>query len=461
VVGVPRQGSGRALALCAVLATLVACSKPTASSVTSYLATAGGPAFEAIWSASALPDGGVVVTGAFVGTAAFGSTTLTSAGGSDVFVARLGPNGDWLWATRAGGAGSDEGFGVSVLPDGGAMVTGIVAGAAAFGATTLSGLGSDDIFVARIDADGAWLWATEAGGSDADDAAAVSVTDDGGAFITGWIVGTAAFGTTSLTSGGAEDAFVARIDATGAWVWATRAGGIAVAGGRAVSATPDGGAVVAGIFAGTSTFGPATLVSAGAFDAFVAKVSPAGAWSWASRAGGPGGDAARGIVALPDGGAVVVGGFQGTVAFAGHVAVATGDNDAFVAHVDGNGAWGWVSSAGGTASTHVSAVDLRPDGGLVVAGSFAGTTTIGATTMTSAGGHDALLATLDAGGRWLWAASGGGGSMDAAHAVAALPSGAGVMAGSVGELATFGLTQHAGYGNLDVFVAKVGADGSW
>jgi len=41
------------------------------------------------------------------GTATFGSTTLTNAGGSDVFAASLDLDGNWLWANRAGGPGAD------------------------------------------------------------------------------------------------------------------------------------------------------------------------------------------------------------------------------------------------------------------------------------------------------------------------------------------------------------------
>lgn len=55
-----------------------------------------------------------------------------------------------------GGTLSDSGTGVSTLPDGGAIVAGYFDGTATFGTTTLTSAGNYDVFVARIDASGAW-----------------------------------------------------------------------------------------------------------------------------------------------------------------------------------------------------------------------------------------------------------------------------------------------------------------
>jgi hypothetical protein len=44
---------------------------------------------------SALPDEGAIVAGFFAGTTSFGTTELTSLGGFDVFVARIGADGSW------------------------------------------------------------------------------------------------------------------------------------------------------------------------------------------------------------------------------------------------------------------------------------------------------------------------------------------------------------------------------
>ena len=87
---------------------------------------------------SVLADGSSIVTGEFGGTVTFGSTTLTSAGGYDVFVAKLDPSGNYEWATPAGGTGYEFGNSISVLADGSSIVTGRFEGTATFGSTTLT-----------------------------------------------------------------------------------------------------------------------------------------------------------------------------------------------------------------------------------------------------------------------------------------------------------------------------------
>jgi hypothetical protein len=79
-------------------------------------------------------------------------TTLTSTGSLDVFVAQYNPDGTLAWATQAGGADSDEGFAVATLPEGNAFVTGYFMGEATFDGTTLTSAGGLDIFVAQFEA---------------------------------------------------------------------------------------------------------------------------------------------------------------------------------------------------------------------------------------------------------------------------------------------------------------------
>ena len=105
--------------------------------------------------------GNSYVTGDFRDSATFGpgetnATTLTSAGGDDIFVAKYEASGDLVWAKRAGGTSTDEGHGIAVDGAGNSYVTGDFRDSATFGpgetnATTLTSAsaGSADIFVAK------------------------------------------------------------------------------------------------------------------------------------------------------------------------------------------------------------------------------------------------------------------------------------------------------------------------
>ncbi len=176
---------------------------------------------------SALLDGSSIITGHFSGTAIFGSTILTSTAGSDdSFTAKLNADGSYAWATQGGGLGSDYARGVSALADGSSIITGIFNATAAFGSTTLTSAGSYDSFTAKVNADGTYAWATRGGGPYYDYASGVSALPDGSSIITGYFDGIATFGTTTLTSSyGSADMFTAKLNADGSFAWATQGGG--------------------------------------------------------------------------------------------------------------------------------------------------------------------------------------------------------------------------------------------
>jgi hypothetical protein len=63
------------------------------------------------------PRGGIDVVGHFRGAGGLGGCHLTSAGGSDVFAARLSPAGDCVTATRRGGIANDYGYAIDASSD--------------------------------------------------------------------------------------------------------------------------------------------------------------------------------------------------------------------------------------------------------------------------------------------------------------------------------------------------------
>gem|GEM_PF-7096065 len=73
-------------------------------------------------------------------------------------------------------------------------------------------MGSSDIYIARLDSNGNWLWAIKAGSSSADFGYGITSDTDGYAYATGTFKETVSFGSSSLTSGGQSDVFIAKID---------------------------------------------------------------------------------------------------------------------------------------------------------------------------------------------------------------------------------------------------------
>ena len=417
----------------------------------------GGTSYDTGYGISTLSDGSSIATGRFTDSADFGNGNLTSAGGYDVFVAKRDAAGSIVWVTTAGGTSSDEGMAISTLSDGSAIVTGKFWGASAtFGNTTLTSAGNYDVFVAKLDAGGNWLWATRGGGTSGDEGMAISALSDGSAIVSGYFQGTATFGSTTLTSAGAQDVFVAKIDASGNWLWALQSGGISYDFGHAIGTLSDGSSIQTGRFTDSADFGGGPLTSAGGSDVFVAKRDADGSFLWVRIAGGTSNDGSYAISTLSDGSAIVAGYFIDTATFGSTTLTSAGSVDLFVAKIDALGNWLWATSAGGSSSQDsAKGVSTLSDGSAIVTGGFGDAATFGSsTTLTSIGSYDAFVAKIDALGNWLWATSAGGTSGERGEAVSTLSDGSPIVTGFFYETARFGATTLVSTGQSDVFVAK-------
>ena len=232
------------------------------------------------------------VTGYFDGSATFGAgeanqTTLTSASGNDVFVAKYNSSGALQWAKRAGGTGFDEAYGIAVDGSGNSYVTGYFEGSATFGQgqanqTVLTAAGGADIFVAKYNSSGALQWAKRAGGTVDEVGYGIGVDSSGNSYVTGYFEGSATFGQgqanqTLLTAAGGSDIFVAKYNSSGALQWAKRAGGTVDEAGYGIAVDSSGNSYVTGYFEGSATFGAGEanqtiLTAAGSNNVFVANV---------------------------------------------------------------------------------------------------------------------------------------------------------------------------------------------
>ena len=92
----------------------------------------------------------ILVTGLFQGTVDFGGGPLTSAGVSDIFVAKYDAAGAHLWSQRFGDTGFDQGNAIAVDGADDVLVTGYFGGTVDFGGGPLTSAGRGDIFRSDI-----------------------------------------------------------------------------------------------------------------------------------------------------------------------------------------------------------------------------------------------------------------------------------------------------------------------
>ncbi len=421
----------------------------------------GGTGTDFATGVSALPDGSSIITGYFNGTATFGTTPpLISTGSLDIFTAKVNADGSYAWAVRAGGTDTARAFGVSALADGSSIITGFFSGTATFGATNLTSTGLDDTFTAKVNADGSYAWATKGGGPGADQALGVSALADGSSIISGVFAGSATFGATSLTSAGLADTFTAKVNADGSYAWATQGGGTGNAIVFGVSALADGSSIITGFFIGLVAFGATSFTSdAGSLDTFTAKVNADGSYAWAIQGGGSGFAISSGVSALADGSSIITGFFIGLVAFGATSFTSAGLADTFTAKVNADGSYAWVTQGGGPGDDAASGVSALADGSSIISGTFSGSATFGTTDLISAGSNDTFTAKVNANGSYAWAIKAGGAGYDAASDVSALADGSSIISGSFNGSATFfGVPSLISTGESDTFTARILAD---
>lgn len=211
-------------------------------------------------------------------------------GTSDLFVTKLNSSGtSHLYSSVIGGGGDDTGLGITMDGAGVVYVTGITNStdlpvtAGVF--QNVSGGGSD-AFVMKMNTDGtAPAYSTYFGGAGDDLGYAVAVDSSGNAFVTG-TTDSINFQTTTGASqtarGGGKDAFVSKLNASGALVYSTYLGGSLDEESFGIALDGSGHAYVTGRTRSPNfpvTTGSFQTTSGGGGDAFVAKVretNPAG-----------------------------------------------------------------------------------------------------------------------------------------------------------------------------------------
>jgi hypothetical protein len=214
----------------------------------------------------------VLLTGYFDSTIDFGGGNLVSAGMDDVFVAKLDGSGGHVWSRRFGDPGDQIARDLVSDTAGNVILAGYFDGAVDFGGGSLSSEGATDAFVAKLDANGAHLWNRRFGDAGKVDPMAVAVDGTGNVLLAGYFTGSVDFGGGPLACSGSPDAFLAKLDASGGHLWSKGIGGGGSQSADSVTVDAQGRVLLAGSFQGSMPFGGSTLTSAGAWDAFVAKL---------------------------------------------------------------------------------------------------------------------------------------------------------------------------------------------
>lgn len=310
----------------------------------SFVVSFGGPEAETGEDVVIAADGSLVIVG---GTRSMG------AGGSDLYLVKLGPSGERVWERTFGGA----------LDDGGADLVALADGYAACGVAPSFGPERNRMYLVRTDLGGNEIWSQSYTGpaADANHCFGLVATAEGGFALAGNSTDTDSWLDFRLTI----------VDAAGAEIVTQYYGNSRDDTAWDISRTADGGYLLAGH----------TGVWSSTPQAYVVRTDMAGAKLWDYKTGGEtgqAGDAFYRVMELGDGSIVAVG------------TLWVGDGqDVVLAKLDAQGMELWKRTYGGPSEERGYGLAITSDGGFVV---------VGTTKSFGAGGYDAYLIRLDAGG---------------------------------------------------------------
>ncbi|MDC0748899.1 SBBP repeat-containing protein [Polyangium mundeleinium] len=382
--------------------------------------------------------GNVLVAGNFTGTIDFGGGTLTSAAGIDVFVAKFTAQGNHVWSKAYGGTGDQTATGLAVDTQGNAFVTGNFANTITIGATTLTSAGADDFFVAKLDAAGNELFAKGFGATFTQQSSGVAVDSAGNVLVTGAFSGTFSWGMTMLTGAGNLDVYVAKMDNAGNPLWAKGFGSAQNQQGLDVATDAAGNVIIVGAMENVADFGGGQFVSVGGEDVFVAKFGPTGNHLFSQRFGDASDQRALAVAADPSGNMLVTGQYAGTIDLGGGVYTSVGADDGFVVKFDPNGAHAWSKSFGAVSPQRGKDITTDAFGNVLLTGEFYGVIGFGGATIPATAMADAFVAKLSPTGTQVWLRGFGSTQNDRGESVAVDAAGAPWFTGSFVGNVNFG-----------------------
>jgi hypothetical protein len=170
-------------------------------------------------------QGNVLLTGTFTGQVDYGSGLFTSAGMRDAFVLKLdGSTGAHEFALQIGGTGDDYGFGIDADANDNIVISGRYQDTIQLGIPFMSE-GLSDLYLAKLTPNGDLIWAKSFGGPGNDGVHDLRVQPQtGNIVLIGYMAESMSFGGPPLVSAGERDIFLATLDPNGAHVWSARYG---------------------------------------------------------------------------------------------------------------------------------------------------------------------------------------------------------------------------------------------
>jgi hypothetical protein len=284
------------------------------------------------------------------------------------------------WSVVAGNSGPDETKGVDTDEDGNVIIVGSFSNRMVIESTTITSAGDDDIFIAKFSPSGGLIFLKRAGGTGVDAAEAVDVDVDGNIYVTGKFSGTATFDGDSKSAGSGTNLFVAKYSPAGALTGLFTASSALTGAGSSGydivtfinDVTGAKNTYVVGDFArNVGLTALDTMRSGGSSDGFLLKLKSDFTYDWFRTLNGTGTDRFSGVTTDNIGRIFVTGGFVASATFGGRTLSGTPAlPDVIFAIVTEDGTVTVVKSFGGIGDEFAHAIETDNTNNVYIVGNY-------------------------------------------------------------------------------------------
>lgn len=292
----------------------------------------------------------------------------------------------------------------------------------------------------------------------------VAVDSIGNIFVVGYFVGTLDFGLGApLVSAGDYDAFLAKLDGDGSPQWSIRFGGTGDDRIESLSLTTMGDPVVGGFYGGPFSIGMTNITHAGNQDAFVMRFSGAkGSLTWNQHFGDTQNQKCASVAVAPNTDDVFCfGDFSGTIDFGPQMFTSSGAEDLFAARFTSAGAFFSALRSGNALGQTARTIVVNGTSTVYAAAQFDGQIDWGPAPLTSAGGGDVFLGKFQNNGAVPWSLRLGDSNTQQPNGMALVPGGAGItLVGNFEGVAEWGGKAVSSKGKFDAFITRVDSAGA-
>lgn len=276
-----------------------------------------------------------------------GSDIVTTKGWQDPFIVKLDSNGMYKWGKTYGGTGHDYTTALAIDKNQNLYSCGYFENTVDFDPgsgthnLTTSGSLNDRAFIQKLRANGDFDWVVAPSGGSTE-AYTIAISDDGSLYSGGVFYGTTDLnpgtGSYQVTSKGAMDLYVHKLDTSGSFQWAYTAGSKNLEYMSEVTFDRKGNVYVTGSFTDTTDFDPGTgtdiRIPKGKNDAYLVGINANGSYGWVASYGSIDFDKGERVIVDPAGDLLITGYFSDTVDFnpgsSSNLMVSQGASDTYI-----------------------------------------------------------------------------------------------------------------------------------